>query len=103
MAAPRRRRRSMAPIIAVVAVVVLVVVALLAYAGIGYAYSQGRLSSAKDAYNGVVDHVNKYTDAMNSLTDKLTKTNPSTASSADLQQTRTAVAQFVTSSQDAQV
>jgi len=92
----------MTPIVGIVAAVVLVVVALLAYAGVGYAYSQGRLSSAKDAYNGVVDHVNKYTDAMNSLTDKLTKTNPSTASSAELQQTRTAVAQFVTSSQDAQ-
>lgn len=92
----------MAPIIAIVAAVIIVIVALLGYAGVGYAYSQGRLSSAKDAYNGVVDHVNKYTDAMNALTTKLTKADPSTATTADLQQTRTAVAQFVTTSQDAQ-
>ena len=90
------------PLVAIVLVVVIVVVALLAYAGVGFAYSQGRLSSAKDAYNGVVDHVNKYTDAMNALTNNLTKTNLSTATTADLQQTRTAVAGFVSTSQDAQ-
>lgn len=100
--APPGPARSRGPLIAIVGVVIIVVVAVLGYGAVGYAYSQGRLNSAKDSYNGVVDHVNKYTDAMNALTTKLTSTNLSTATTAELQQSKTAMTQFVTSSQQAQ-
>lgn len=58
-------RRGMGPLIAVILVAILVVVAVVAYAGIGYAYAQGRLNSAKDTYNSVIAHENTYADTVN--------------------------------------
>ena len=91
----------MGPLIAIVAVVVIVVVALLGYGVVGYAYSQGRLNSARNAYNTVVDHENKYTDAMNTFESKMTNSDINSATTTQLQQKKTLVTQFVSDSQQA--
>jgi hypothetical protein len=78
-----------------------VVVAVVAYAGIGYAYAQGRLSSSRNTYNSVVDHENKYTDTINALNGKLTGTNITSAASADLTADQGLVGQLISESQAA--
>jgi hypothetical protein len=98
--APPRPRRSMGPLIAIIAVVVIIVVGVLGYAVGGYVYSQGRLNSASKAYNAVVDHENSYTDTITSLSGKMTNVDVN-ATTAQLQQNKTLVTQFTTSSQHA--
>ena len=93
--------RSMAPLIAIIVAAIVVVVAVVAYAGVGYAYAQGRLNSSRSTYNTVVDHENKYTDAINLLGSKLTGTNVTSATSADLTADQTLVGQLITASQAA--
>jgi len=100
MAAPRPPR-SMAPLIAIIVAAIIVVVAVVAYAGIGYAYAQGRLSSSRNTYNSVVDHENKYTDTINALNGKLTGTNITSAASADLTADQALVGQLISQSQAA--
>ena len=100
--APPQPRRSMGPLIAIIGVVIIVVVAVLGYAVAGYAYAQGRLNSARSAYNSVVDHENKYTDAMNSFESKMTNGDLNTATTAQIQQKKTLVTQFVDASNQAQ-
>lgn len=100
MVAPRPPR-SIAPLIAIIVVAIIVVVAVVAYAGIGYAYAQGRLNSTRNTYNTVVDHENKYTDAINALGSKLTGANVTSAASADITADQTLVTQLITQAQAA--
>jgi hypothetical protein len=100
MAAPRPPR-SMAPLIAIIVAAIIVVIGVVGYAGVGYAYAQGRLTSSRSTYNSVVDHENKYTDTINTLNSKLTGTNFTTAASADLTADQTLVGQLITQSQAA--
>ena len=65
----------MRPVLAIIVAVIIVIVAVIGYAVAGYAYSQSRLNSARNAYNTVVGHENKLTDAVNSLGTKLTGAN----------------------------
>ena len=60
-------RRGMGPLIAIILVVILLVVAVVAYAGIGYAYAQGHINSARDTYNSVIEHENTYADTINGM------------------------------------
>jgi hypothetical protein len=101
-APPARPARSARPLIAIVLAVIIVIVAVIGYAVAGYAYSQSRLSTARDAYNSVVDSENKLTDAVNGLGTKITGSNVTSASSTDLKSDQTLVAQLISQSQDAQ-
>lgn len=94
--------RSRGPLVAIIVVVVLLIVAVLGYGGGGWFYAQGRLNSATDAYNGVVAHQNSLNDTVRSLNAQLTSTDFATASSSNIQQAKTTVAQMVTNSQNAQ-
>jgi hypothetical protein len=89
----------MGPLIAILGVVIIAVVAVLGYAAAGYAYAQGRLNTAKTTYNAVIDHEKKYADAMDSLAGAVNKVDLNTATTAELQQTKTTVSQFVDSAQ----
>jgi len=89
----------MGPLIAILGVVIIVVVAVLGYGAAGYAYSQGRLNNAKNTYNGVIDHEKKYADAMDSLAGAVNKVDLNTATTAQLQQTKTTISQFIDSAQ----
>jgi hypothetical protein len=91
-------RRGMGPLLPIILVVVLVVVAVVAYAGIGYAYAQGRESSARDTYNAVIGHANTYTDTFNAI--NAVTSNAFSASS--IQQAKAAYADLVTKSKNAQ-
>src|SRR2546423_990388 len=101
-AAPARPARSMRPLLAIIVAVIIVIVAVIGYAVAGYAYSQSRLSSSRDAYNSVVANENKITEAVTGLSTKLTGANVASASSADLKSDQTVVGQLVTQSQAAQ-
>src|SRR5205823_1362872 len=88
---PARPARSMRPLLAIIVAVIIVIVAVIGYAVAGFAYSQSRLSSSRDAYNSVVGNENKITDAVNGLSTKLTGANVASASSADLKSDQTVV------------
>ena len=98
-AAPRRGR---GPLIAVVLVVVIVVVVIVGYGVAGYAFAQSKLNTAQASYNAVVDHQNSLTDTVNSLDTKVSATNVSGGTVAELQADRTAFAQVISQSQTAQ-
>src|SRR4029077_2359103 len=91
-------RRGMGPLLPIILVVVIVVVAVVAYAGIGYAYAQGRESSARDTYNAVIAHANSYTDTVNAMS----SLNSNAFSAANLQQAKASYADLVTKSQNVQ-
>src|SRR5256714_2046129 len=99
---PARPARSMRPLLAIIVAVIIVIVAVIGYAVAGYAYSQSRLNSARNAYNTVVGHENKLTDAINSLGTKLTGANVVNASTTDIKSDQTLVAQLISESQAAQ-
>src|SRR2546423_4256063 len=99
---PARPARSMRPLLAIIVAVIIVIVAVIGYAVAGYAYSQSRLNSARNAYNTVVGHENKLTDAVNSLGSKLTGANVVNASTTDIKSDQTLVAQLISQSQAAQ-
>jgi hypothetical protein len=100
-AAPAPRKRSGA-LVAIIAVVVIVIVAVLGYGIGGYAYAGGKLNSAQDAYNSVVDHQNSLNDTIKSLDTQLTSTDFSTATTSEIQQSKSKVTDMVTKSQSAQ-
>lgn len=95
---PRTRR----PLIIAVLALALVVVVAIGYAAIGYAFAQSRLSDATNAYNTVVDHQNKLTEAVNALSTKLTGANLTSVSTADLQQDKTLIDQLIAAANQAQ-
>src|SRR2546423_6441961 len=99
---PARPARSMRPLLAIIVAVIIVIVAVIGYAVAGYAYSQSRLNSARNAYNTGVRHENKLTDAVNSLGSKLTGANVVNASTTDIKSDQTLVAQLISESQAAQ-
>jgi hypothetical protein len=97
---PVARRRGRGGLLAFVLIVVLIVVAVLAYVGVGYAYGQGKLNSASDAYNKVVNDQNSLNDTVNGVNSKLIDL--SSASTSDFQAAKPVIQDFVTKSQSAQ-
>jgi hypothetical protein len=88
----------MGPLIPIILIVILVVVALVAYAGIGYAYAQGRVNSARDTYNAVITDANKYTDTVNSAS----TLSAGAFNAASIAEAKAKYADLVKKSQDAQ-
>lgn len=94
-------RRGRGPIVAIALVIILVVLAVVGYAGVGYAYAQGRIGTARTAYNTAIDHANKYNDTISGLTSKMVNIDINTTAT-DLQNNKTLIAGLTASSQAAQ-
>ena len=99
--APAPTRRNARTIVIAAIVVLVVVVAAAGYAGAGYAFSASRLASAHSTYNTVISHQNTITDEFNAFDAKLSATNPTTVTSADLKSSRTTYDQLVSQAQAA--
>ena len=89
-------------IVAAVVVVVVIVVSVIGYGAVGYAFASSRIAGAKSAYNTVVSHQNAITEEFNGLDDKMTALSLSTATTADLQQSRAAYVQLASQSESVQ-
>lgn len=97
-AAPRRRT----PLVAIGLVVLLIVVAIGAYGVGGFLFAQGRINSATEAYNTVVDHQNKLNDFFANLDKQSSSSDPTTASADATKQNKSLFDQLVSQSQAAQ-
>jgi len=86
----------------VVAILLVLVAAIGGYVVVGLAYAQTRLDSARTSANTVVDHMNTLTETVDSVKTKLNAGSVSATTSATLQQNKSLVDTFVTSSQAAQ-
>ena len=85
-----------------VAILLVLVAAIGGYVVVGLAYAQTRLDSARTSANTVVDHMNTLTETVDSVKTKLNAGSVSATTSATLQQNKSLVDTFVTSSQAAQ-
>ena len=94
--------RNLIVVVAAVIVVVVILVAAIGYGVVGYAFASSRIAGARSAYNNVVSHQNAITDEFNNHDTKMTALSLTTATTADLQQNRTAYEQLVSQSQSAQ-
>lgn len=101
-APPARRGRG--PLIAIVLVVLLVILVGGGYVVGGFVYANGKVNSATDSYNKVVDHENALTDLFNKLDAQFSKNNSNTTTdSADsIKQDKTLNLQLASSSKTAQ-
>jgi flagellar basal body-associated protein FliL len=98
---PPPARRGRGPLVAIVLVVLLVILAGGGYAVGGFVYANGKVNSATDAYNKVVDHENALTDLFNKL-DAQFRTNKKNESSDAVKQDKTLNLQLASSSKTAQ-
>jgi len=89
-------------IVAGVVVLVVVAVSIIGYGVVGYAFASSRIAGARSAYNTVVSHQNAITEEFNTLDNKMTALSLSTATTADLQQSRAAYEQLVSQSESVQ-
>lgn len=95
-------KRSRGPVLAIVLIAVLVLLAGGGYLVGGFVYAQGKINSATDAYNSVVDHQNKLTDFFTSFNKQLATNNDPSKETADaLKQEKALYAQLVSQSQAA--
>lgn len=92
----------MVPIIAGGVAVALLAVAVIGYAAAGITYASSRISGTRTTYNAVVAHQNAITDEFNVLTTSVTGVNLTSATAAQLKQTRAAYDTLVSQSQAAQ-
>ncbi len=99
---PQGAPRNLILVVTAVVVVAVIVVAAIGYGVVGYAFASSRIAGARSAYNNVVSHQNTITESFNTLDTKMTALSLTTATTADLQQNRTAYAQLVSQSQSAQ-
>ena len=95
-------KRSRGPLLAIVLIAVLVLLAGGGYLVGGFVYAQGKINSATDAYNSVVDHQNKLSDFFTNFNKQLEANNDPSKETADaLKQEKTLYGQLVTESQTA--
>jgi hypothetical protein len=101
---PPAARGGRGPLIAIVLVVLLVILAAGGYVVGGFVYANGKINSATDAYNKVVDHENALTDLFNKLDAqfKSNNSNAATASADSIKQDKTLNLQLASSSKTAQ-
>jgi hypothetical protein len=99
---PAARRRSRTPLIAIILVVLVVILAGGGYLVGGFVYAQGRLNTAADAYNKVVDHQSKLGDFFNSLSKQFAATDPASATADSIKKEKALYQQLVSQSQAAQ-
>ena len=92
----------MGPLIAIVAIVLVVLLVAGGYLVGGFVYAQGRINSAGDTYNSVIDHQNGMADFFNSLTTKLSGIDLSNPTKANVDQAKTSFQQLVDKSTRAQ-
>lgn len=100
-AAPRRGR---GPLVAIILVVLLVILVGGGYVVGGFVYANGKVNSATDAYNKVVDHENALTDLFNKLNTQLqaNSNDPSKATSDSIKADKTLELQLASESKNAQ-
>jgi hypothetical protein len=101
---PPPARRGRGPLVAIVLVVLLVILAGGGYAVGGFIYANGKVNSATDAYNKVVDHENALTDLFNKLDAQFKSNNndPASSSADSIKQDKTLNLQLASSSKTAE-
>jgi flagellar basal body-associated protein FliL len=102
--APPAPRRGRGPLVAIVLIVLLVILVGGGYVVGGFVYANGKVNSATDAYNKVVDHENALTDLFNKLDAqfKSNNGNTTTQSSDSIKQDKALNLQLASSSKTAQ-
>ena len=101
---PPAPRRSRGPLVAIVLVVLLLILVGGGYVVGGFVYGNGKVNSATDAYNKVVDHENALTDLFNKLDAQFNSnnSNTTTASADSIKQDKTLNLQLASQSKTAQ-
>jgi len=101
---PPAPRRGRGPLVAIVLVVLLLILVGGGYVVGGFVYANGKVNSATDAYNKVVDHENALTDLFNKLDAQFNSnnSNTATASSDSIKQDKTLNLQLASSSKSAE-
>ena len=101
---PPAPRRGRGPLVAIVLVVLLLILVGGGYVVGGFVYANGKVNSATDAYNKVVDHENALTDLFNKLDAQFSSNNKNTATNStdSIKQDKTLNLQLATQSQAAQ-
>ncbi len=101
---PPAPRRGRGPLVAIVLVVLLLILVGGGYVVGGFVYANGKVNSATDAYNKVVDHENALTDLFNKLDAQFNSnnSNTTTASTDSIKQDKTLNLQLASQSKTAQ-
>ena len=101
---PPAPRRGRGPLVAIVLVVLLLILVGGGYVVGGFVYANGKVNSATDAYNKVVDHENALTDLFNKLDAQFSTNNKNTATNStdSIKQDKTLNLQLASQSQAAQ-
>ena len=101
---PPPARRGRGPLVAIVLVVLLVILVGGGYVVGGFVYANGKVNSATDSYNKVVDHENALTDLFNKLDAQFKSNNndPASASADSIKQDKTLNLQLASSSKAAE-
>ncbi len=101
---PPAPRRGRGPLVAIVLVVLLLILVGGGYVVGGFVYANGKVNSATDSYNKVVDHENALTDLFDKLDAKInSNANDLTKQTADsLKQDKTLQLQVASQSKAAQ-